>query len=333
MDKQIAERYHGAILQAAMRRYSIAEDQIRPLNAFESFIFEFSRDPNAYILRIGHSLRRSEALIQGEVDWINALAAGGVSVARAIHSENGNLVEVIPDGQGGQFLATAFVKAQGQPPWKAGWTPALVETYGRLLGSMHALAQGYQPAKPAWRRPEWDDDLFEFVERHLPPSEAAAKQKYQAVCEHLRSLPKEQDSYGLIHQDAHGSNFLVDAAGVITLFDFDDCAYSWFANDIAIALFYIVMDAEDQPAFTREFMAHFLRGYRQVQRLDPAWLQELPWFLKLREIELYGVIHRDFDVNAIDNAWCARFMRDRKAKIEHDVPFVDFDFASLAVTL
>jgi hypothetical protein len=62
-------------------------------------------------------------------------------------------------------------------------------------------------------------------------------------------------------------------------------------------------------------------------------LQELPWFLKLREIELYGVIHRDFDVNAIDNAWCARFMRDRKAKIEHDVPFVDFDFASLAVTL
>ncbi len=332
MEQQIRDRYRDAVLQEAMRRYGIANDQIRPLHAFESFIYEFERDAHAYILRISHSLRRSEDLIQGEVDWINYLAEGGVSVAKAICSESGKLVEAIEDGQGGYFLTTTFVKAQGQPPWEL-WTPALYEAYGKHLGAIHALTKEYQPAKPAWKRPEWDDDIMEFVERYLPASETVARQKYQALRDHLRTLPKEPASYGLIHQDAHGSNFFVDEAGTITLFDFDECAYSWFANEIAIVLFYIVMDAEDWPAFTQAFMTHFLRGYQQSYRLDPKWLPELPQFLKMREIELYAVMHRDFDVSNIDNWWCARFMQDRKQKIEQDIPTIEFDFASLAAQL
>ena len=65
----------------------------------------------------------------------------------------------------------------------------------------------------------------------------------------------------------------MDEAGTLTLFDFDDCVYSWFINDIAIVLFYISMDAEElgfpsAAAFTQEFMTHFLRGYRQAYPLD-----------------------------------------------------------------
>jgi amicoumacin kinase len=312
-----------------MQRYGISNGQIRPLDAFESFIYEFNRGPDAFILRISHSLRRSENLIRGEVDWTNHLATGGVSVARAIASATGQWVEAIEDGLGGQFLATAFVKARGGSPWEL-WSPELYETYGKLLGSMHALAGGYQPPHPEWKRPEWDDEIMEFVDRFLPPSETLTRAKYQLLCDHLRSLAKGDATYGLIHQDAHGSNLFVDESGAITLFDFDDCAYSWFINDIAIVLFYIVMDADDWPAFTRQFMTHFLRGYRQEHRLDPKWLQEMPVFLKMREMELYAVLHRDFDVSDIHDPWCARFMRDRKYKIEHEVPFIDFDFESLA---
>src|SRR5215210_9489908 len=100
MDGQIIARYKDTILHEAMRRYGIAKHQIKPLDAFESFIYEFERDGEGYILRIGHSFRKSEALIQGEVDWINYLARGGVSVARAIPSANGKLVEAIEDDQG-----------------------------------------------------------------------------------------------------------------------------------------------------------------------------------------------------------------------------------------
>jgi amicoumacin kinase len=333
MEERIRERFHDDIFQAIIQRFGIADGQIRSLDAFESFIYEFERDGAGYILRIGHSLRRSEALIQGEVDWINYLAEGGVSVSRAIHSEHGKLVEVVEDGQGGQFLATAFVKAQGKPPWVVGWTPALYETYGELLGRIHARTRSYHPVQPAWKRPEWDDDIFEFVDHFLPATEVFARQRYHALLKHLHHLPKDSHSYGLIHQDAHSSNLMVDGSGRLTLFDFDDCGYSWFINEIAIVLFYIAQDAEDIVAFTRSFMSHLLRGYQKVCVLDPRWLKEIPNFLKVREIELYAAIHRDFDIHNIDNQWCARFMHKRKSLIEQNVPFIDFDFETLAEQL
>ena len=289
MDRLIKDRYNDAILQEAMRRYGIAQDQIHALDAFESFIYEFERDSHGYILRISHSLRRSEALVLGEVDWINYLAAGGVSVAKAILSDSGKLVEAIDDQQDGAFLATAFVKAQGQAPWDL-WTPQLYESYGEMVGRIHTLSKTYQPTQDAWKRPDWDDDLFAFVEHYLPDSESIAKEKYRDACQHVNTLAKDHASYGLTHQDAHGNNFFVDDTGQITLFDFDECAYNWFINDIAIVLFYIVQSAEDWRAFTQEFLTHFLRGYGQACPLDPMWLQEIPHFLKIREIELYAVM-------------------------------------------
>jgi amicoumacin kinase len=330
MEQLIKDRYSNAILQEAMQRYGISKEQIKLLDSFESFIYEFEHGSSSYILRIAHSSRRNEALIQGEVDWINYLADGGVSAARAVLSERGELVETIEDGQGGAFLATAFAKARGGAPWEL-WSPGLYETYGQLIGRMHSLSKAYQPRRSEWRRPAWDADMFEFVDRYLPESESIAKKKYRDACAHVNSLPKGTDHYGMTHQDAHGNNLFVDSTGQITLFDFDECAYNWFINDIAVVLFYIVQDAEDGTAFTQEFMTCFLKGYAQVCPLDPAWLKEIPYFLKIREIELYAVMHRDFDVAHIEDEWCARFMLGRKEKIEQDVPFLDFDFDSLSV--
>jgi Ser/Thr protein kinase RdoA (MazF antagonist) len=329
MEQAIKDLYKDNILHETMQRYHIAPDKIWALDGFENLIYEFRRGDKNYILRITHSIRRNPDLIRGEVDWINTLADGGVSVARAIPSAQDNLVELIDDGQGGSFLATAFVKAPGRRPWEVGWTPERYERYGALLGKMHTIAETYQVPNPAWKRPEWDGSNTEWG-RWLPASEALAFQKYLDVSAYIHSLPKEKTSYGLIHQDAHQSNFFMDEDGLLTLFDFDDCGYSWFMNDIAIVLFYISIEQEDPLEFTQMFMPHFLRGYRQFHALDANWLKEIPVFLKLRELELYAVMYRDFDVNNIDNAWCARFMQGRKAKIDADVPFINFDFELFA---
>lgn len=140
----------------------------------------------------------------------------------------------------------------------------------------------------------------------------------------------EKDTwYGLIHQDVHTGNLLVDKSGNMVLFDFDDCAHSWFVNDIAIVLFYAVMGMKDRIAFTREFMQHFMRGYRKENGMEADRLQVIPHFLKLREIDLYAIIHRSFDVNKLDDPWCERYMKGRKQRIENGVPYIDFDFESL----
>jgi len=333
MEKRIKDRYNDAILQEAMRRYGIAQDRICLLDGFESFMYEFKRDDGEYILRVGHSLRRSIPMIQGEVNWINYLAAGGVPAARAILSENGKLVELIDDGQGEHFLATAFVKARGGHPKRAEWTPRFYEAYGAMMGRMHALSKRYEPDPSTWR-PQWDDPTMMYADLFLPPSEASALEKYRALVQHLRALPKGADSYGLIHQDAHTGNLFVDDAGNITLFDFDDCVYGPFIYDIAMVLFCVVpFDPSGASSVTGEFMPPFLRGYQRENQFKADWLGQLPHWLKLREIDLYAAIYRSFDVNNLDDPWVASYMGGRKQRIESDVPFIDFDFESLASCL
>ncbi len=105
--------------------------------------------------------------------------------------------------------------------------------------------------------------------------------------------------------------------------------YGWFIYDIAMVLFYAALGKEDMAAFTKTFMGDFLQGYAQENMLDPPWLPEIPHFLKLREIDLYAIIHRSFDVENIDDPWCARYMAGCKEKIEENVPFIEFDWGTL----
>lgn len=331
MEKRIRSRFNPFILNEAAGRFGTNINSLHELDGFENFMFEFPRGGGEFILRIAHSSRRSEALILGEVDWIHYLADRGVQAARAIRSENGRIAEAVDDGFGDQFLATAFIKADGVPPREAGWSPGLYLTYGRLLGRMHALSKQYQLPVPDWKRPEWDDHLFQDIERNLPASEKNALDKYEQILEHVSGLPKNPSAYGLIHFDAHGGNMLVDHSGEITLFDFDDCLYNWFINDIAIVLFYITLFKENQKAFVNDFLKHFLSGYYQENQLDPVWFKEIPYFLKMREIDLYAVIHRSFDVENLEDPWNIRYMQDRKFRIENDVPVVDFDFDSIFI--
>ena len=53
--------------------------------------------------------------------------------------------------------------------------------------------------------------------------------------------------------------------------------------------------------------------------------------MKLREIDLYAVIHRSFDINNLDDPWCAWYMNGRKEKIESGKPYLDYDFISLKI--
>jgi Ser/Thr protein kinase RdoA (MazF antagonist) len=167
------------------------------------------------------------------------------------------------------------------------------------------------------------------VESMLPPTELAVVERFRDLMAHLRTLPKGPESYGLIHQDFHAGNFLVDDDGQFTLFDFDDCVYGWYAYDVALVLFYAALWADDPQAFTRQFMTHFLRGYLREYPFDSVWLHEIPHFLKLREIDLYAIIHRSFDVENLEDPFSIHYMDGRRERIELGVPTIDFDFLSL----
>jgi amicoumacin kinase len=333
MDPEIKSRFNDNILQAALQRFEIDPASARLLDGFESFIYEYQRDGQAYILRLGHSQRRSEALIQAEVDWINYLADGGATVSRAVLSGSGKLVERVPDGQGQDFLATAFLKAPGRPPQREDWTLALYRNWGALLGRMHALAKTYP--QPAFPRYAWDDPLNLKVDQQLPPEENTAAERYYEIMDHLHDLPVNAEGYGMIHQDAHSGNFYVDpASGQITLFDFDDCCYGHFIYDIAMVIFYHCMFRDQDQEFMTHFLANFFTGYRYENQLDPSWLVGLPYFIRLREVDLYAAILHSFTAEEIAaGPWLTRFMHGRKESIANRAPFILFPWDKLSVML
>lgn len=330
MDPRYKTRFTDAMLEDALRRYGAAPESVEKLDGFESFIFSIAGPRGQeLILRIGHSNRRPEALVQGEAEWINMLHAGGAGVARVVPSLQGRLVEPIADGQGEHFIAAAFEKAPGGELRPEQATPEVIQEWGRAVGRLHALSVGFQPRFP---RPAFDDPIMldpEGVLRTVPGEERVLE-RFAELRAALADLPRSDPAaYGMIHQDAHPGNFYITAGGKITLFDFDDCCTSWYVNDIAIVLFYAVMGWPDPLAFTRRFMGHFLRGYRGEKAVGREWLARIPLFLKLREIDLYAAIHRSFDVNNLTHPWVARYMDGRKQRIEQGAPYLDFDFSAL----
>lgn len=327
MEEQYIQRFTPAMLAEALAHYGATPEDARDLGGFENFIYQFERDGQPFILRLAHSSRRDHDLIQAEVDWINYLAGHGVSVAAAIQSDQGALVEAVDDGHGEAFMASAFELAPGRVYREADdWTPALYERYGELLGRLHALTQDYQPPSAA-RRPAWDDPRMDYALICLPDSEAAVAERYKVAKAEAQALPRDRDAYGLLHYDAHKANLLVSDEGRLTLIDFDDAAYAHFIFDIAIVLYHSTAAADDREAEATRLLPPFLAGYARRNRLDPAWLDHLPLFLKLREIDLYSVIHRDFDVDNIEHPRVAAFMDGRKERIEAGMPYLDMDFA------
>jgi len=333
MEEKIKSRFTPTILAESARRYGVPLSGLEELNGFESFIYRYEQDEQRYILRIAHSLRRSEAMIRGEADWINYLVDGGVSASRVIESGHGNLVEPVEDGLGGKFLATVFEHAPGIPPWEFGWDDALYRAMGITAGRMHRLTKSYRPTDPLATRPQWDDPIMLMGADWLPDGDTLVQEKYDQIVAWCRTLGQSERDYGLIHFDMHGGNFFVDGTGSPQLFDFDDCHYGWFANDIAIVLFYMALNQEDQANFALNFIRQFVVGYSLENRFEPEWLEQLPAFMKMREIDLYGVIHRSFDVETMEDEWNLRYMAGRRERIERDVPFIDADFTQLADSL
>ena len=106
-------------------------------------------------------------------------------------------------------------------------------------------------------------------------------------------------------------------------FDFDDCEYSWFASDVAIALYYAAgFDGPtvlapwtdmDQRSFCSHFLKDFMAGYRTENRLDPGWLRQIPGFMRLRALIMYVLARKHLDLTSLTESERATLMFHRDA--------------------
>jgi Ser/Thr protein kinase RdoA (MazF antagonist) len=335
MDPRIQPLLTPAVIAEGAGRYGLPSEEIQLVGGFQSFLYAATRPGADVLLRFTHSLHRTPDEVRGEVDWIDYLARGGVPVARARPSEANRLVEVVPALEGA-FAVTAFERAPGRHPGPSDYGPALFRKMGWLVGRMHALTQDYEAARPAWRRHAWYEDSGAFADALRARVPVMLSGAFAAIVAHLRALPTPDTAYGLVHTDVHGGNLHVHGDG-ITLFDFDDCQFSWFADDIAMAVFYAVSltgDDAARDAEARAFLTHFLPAYLGEVDLDLSWFGHLPAFLKAREIAVAMALwdHVSGDLAQLVD-WEQSYMQGRLGRIEQGIPFLALDFEALAAEL
>jgi Ser/Thr protein kinase RdoA (MazF antagonist) len=259
------------------------------------------------------------------------LVAHGAFVPEPLPSQSGNLIEVIPPPDG-DWLVVAFTRAEGILSEELSlnqWNKEQFQILGSSIGRMHAIARGYVPPRET-TYPDWESGGNLFSDRIQ--NEFWLTERQSHIREQIRSLPKSADAYGLIHCDLHFGNFFLDVPGQkITLIDFDDCAYGWFVMDIAVLLFDILVlyTGSDKDEYGRHFLRSFVTGYLPENPLSHFWLEQLPLFLKLLEINVYDMVAGSYPNEA--DEWVAKFMAGRKERLENDIPYIDLDIAELSV--
>ncbi|WP_019587462.1 phosphotransferase enzyme family protein [Deinococcus apachensis] len=322
------------VLTQVAARYGHTPEALTDLGSFENHVYAFSSPQGERVLRLVHSSHRSERQIRAELHWLSFLAGGGVSVAAPVPDTEGDLLGVWPDGEGGLYFSTAFVRAEGERAKPAELTPGQIRAWGRLLAELHERTQVYQPEDPGGR-PTWQDDPY-IRDRHevaaeLPvPLDPGILPRFDALVEELAAQPTTPGRFGLVHNDAHPGNFLLQGER-ITLFDFDDCGHNFYVNDLAMALYYGVWGAGDRETLGAHLWTHLLAGYREVRPLDDTDLALVPTLLKLREVDLYLLIQRKWDLARLSEAQ-EQMLATYRRNILEDVPYLEFLGAGAVVT-
>lgn len=287
MDKTVTALLNPGLVATAASQWH-ARGETTLLDDVTNFVYAFESPSGRAILRLTHSSHHTEAEILAELDWINYLTDHGVPACRPLPSRNTRLAEVCPV-DGSYFVAVASEYAPGRFIDEANpeeWNAAFFRAFGKTVGKMHAVTKHYAAPQLGQKRPQWhEEDTLRKASDYLPADQKLAATDLEKLLARFGAAQPSRDSYGLVHGDLNPTNFFV-LNGQITLFDFDDCAYNWFINDIAVAMprYSPLFSTAGWEAPFTEFFQQFMRGYSEENHLEPIWLDYLPDSLRLQNI-------------------------------------------------
>ncbi|WP_406687512.1 phosphotransferase enzyme family protein [Rossellomorea vietnamensis] len=330
MEKWIEELFTGDVLMDAASRFGCGTSHAKKLGDFENYVYEVHKGEVPYILRLTHSSHRSKGEVEAELQWINYLHKHGVNVSLVNDSETGNLVEVLETGDT-HFFVCLFDKAPGKPVMMDDplFDDDLFYKWGKLTGHMHRVTKGY--VQDENKRERWDqDDVLDYDNYLSSVEDRDIIEKGRLNKENIRGFKETQDSFGLIHSDIHPGNFFYQD-GDLHVFDFDDSMQFFFVSDVAIPLYYSVWwkfrneTLEIRSRFGERFLIAFLQGYVAECEIGDEWVKRIPHFLLLRDLTLYTVFHKKWDLENLSEREQSLLTQIRE-RLHRDEPIVELDY-------
>ena len=267
----------------------------RLVNHSENQTFRVDTPDNAnYSLRVHRPGYQSAASIESELAWLTALRRDTtLAIPEPIAGIDGALLQHFATPDGDPRMAVLFHHIAGQEPTPDSNSGDLFATLGTYAATMHLHAIGWErPAgfeRQVWQAATILDSDGPWGDWRLAPGVNAANRPLldrldSTLWLRLAEYGTAPDRYGLIHADMRLGNLLVDGERV-TLIDFDDCGFCWFAYDFAAAISF----HETNPAIPA-LKAAWLEGYQGVRRLSQADIAAIDSMVMLRRMALLAWI-------------------------------------------
>lgn len=247
-------------------------------------VYPFRYNEKVRFLRFSPTTEKDRNNLVAELEFIDYLKTKDYPALCTVASKHNRKIEEVTTPWGNYF-AVVFEHVSGGSLEEIEYTEEVCRKHGTCLGRLHKLSLEYQPKN----NPRWSyEDALTWIEKELIkfPDEILAKQEIDIIRRALENLPKNNQNFGLIHYDFELDNVFYDQdTDMLSVIDFDDAMYHWYAMDIQQALDSIEgeIDSEEYPIMKE----NFIEGYRKEFNVSDEMLSHMPIFKRFSNLYVY----------------------------------------------
>ncbi|OAB41651.1 phosphotransferase enzyme family protein [Paenibacillus glacialis] len=297
-----------SILNQILNVIGDPSQDIHLLGGYFNNVYEI-RAEKPIVVKIFNSEVDHEEQIASEIDWTRYLYEHGINVAIPIFIKEESYIHRLNDNL--FFIAYEKVKGNHVDIHSEIWNEELFNQWGRAMGNMHFLSK---LSKGKYKRPEWYE--HKIYQMDMSQFDPVIREKWENCLEVIKSMNPNNDTYGVIHGDLHHHNFLYDT-GELTVIDFGDSEYNFYAYDIAIAIYHAsqtVKDMDKRKRFANIFFKLFMEGYSVENSDVNKIVKEVDFFINYRHLYSF-VYHTQFLDKANLNEQQLQYLEDMSRTI------------------
>ncbi len=302
------------LLQILNEKYSL---ELIKVEAVTDEMFRCTAKQGTYYARVTNYKSYEEQV--DEVTYTNFLYQEGLGVTPAITSVNGEEVEKVMLDR--EMVTVVYQSAPGIHLPRKRWQPNVFQELGLQMGRLHRLSKKFEEIHPVRHINDWhENEEYAFL-KYIPREECAIREVADEVLTTIGKLPKSPSNYGLLHGDLCLENLLVDQESNLTMIDFQDCEKHFYIFDLAAAVYsameYSYIGGGSIVDYGQAMTNAIINGYQEENDLSPEMVDQLPLFIKLKEVFEYSLMHMYWDQDRLTEDQ-VRIMNHFRIRLEHN---------------